>query len=307
MTAAVLSSCNKDDVIPGGDDQPGGTQRPADSHSRAECNRVFEYTPAPGQFINESLPGVVWNDATTPEDAARWAKSRLDVGLYVSLGGFGGYIVVGFDHSIVSSNGDYDFYVAGNAFSSSRGNSSEPGIVSVMQDANGNGLPDDVWYELRGSETGKSTETKDYSVTYFRPEVAGENVKWSDNLGNSGEIEYMALFHSQDSYYPVWVKGNRYTLSGTLLAPNSSEDEKGVWSNNPYGWGYADNMGSDNVAIGERANCNRFRISDAVKSDGTPANLKYIDFVKITTAVNYRAGILGEISTEVCGVADLAL
>lgn len=64
---------------------------------------------------------------------------------------FRGYIIVGFDHSIPNSGNQYDFCVQGNAFDGS----SEPGIVWVMQDINGNGLPDDEWYELKGSEAGK--------------------------------------------------------------------------------------------------------------------------------------------------------
>ena len=44
-------------------------------------------------------------------------------------------------------------------------------------------------------------------------------------------------------------------------------------------------------------------ISNAVDADGNPANLRQIDFVKIQTGVNCKAGNnVGEISTEVCGV-----
>ena len=80
---------------------------------------------------------------------------------WVSLGGFGGYIVVGFDHSIDNS-GDYDLGILGNSFSGS----SEPGIVWVMQDENGNGLPDDTWYELAEClvEYGYLKKSLDYNV-----------------------------------------------------------------------------------------------------------------------------------------------
>lgn len=76
----------------------------------------------------------------------------------------------GFDHSVynkpdVSSNGGYDFSIIGNPFDGS----SEPGIVYVMQDENGDGLPNDTWYELRGSETGKAETYQHYAVTYYRP------------------------------------------------------------------------------------------------------------------------------------------
>lgn len=39
----------------------------------------------------------------------------------------------------------------------------------VMQDVNGNGLPDDTWYQLKGSEYGKEETIETYAVTYYRP------------------------------------------------------------------------------------------------------------------------------------------
>lgn len=65
----------------------------------------------------------------------------MERGIWVSLGGWGGYIVVGFDHSIENSDegyrDGYNFSIQGNQFKGS----SEPGIVWVMQDTNGNTLP----------------------------------------------------------------------------------------------------------------------------------------------------------------------
>ena len=48
-----------------------------------------------------------------------------------------------------------------------------------------------------------------------------------------------------------------------------------------------------------------FKIDWAVDSNGTPADLDQIDFVKIMTAVNQDAGQMGEISTEVTTVENL--
>ena len=107
--------------------------------SKADWNKVYDYTPAPGQFINELKTGGFDGTQTTMEAAIAYAEKRLAQENWVSLGGFGGYIVVGFDHSIDNS-GDYDLAILGNSFSGS----SEPGIVWVMQDENGNGLPDDT-------------------------------------------------------------------------------------------------------------------------------------------------------------------
>ncbi len=61
--------------------------------------------------------------------------------------------------------------------------SSEPGIVWVMQDENGDGLPNDTWYELRGSEYGKAETWQDYAVTYHKPTGIQLPTPWTDNHG----------------------------------------------------------------------------------------------------------------------------
>ena len=72
--------------------------------------RVLEYLPAVGQFTNE-LPKYEAGD--TQEDMNRKALDELKDnkrGL-VTLGGWGGYIVVGFDHTITNVAGQRDFRV----------------------------------------------------------------------------------------------------------------------------------------------------------------------------------------------------
>lgn len=281
--------------------------RPAGAGSSPHQSRVFEWIPAPGQFINETATGGMTGNETTPEAAAAWAAERLAAGGFVSLGGFGGYIVVGFDHSI-AAGGSYDFTVAGNAFVSPTGSSNEPGIVFVMQDVNGNGLPDDEWYELRGSETGLEGTLAEYAVTYFRPEGPGMDVAWEDSEGETGHIDYLPHFHRQDSYYPAWIGTDSYTLRGTRLpARNRLDPATGLWANEAFGWGYADNAGSDSftsdagTGSGQRTG---FRIDRAMHPDGTPVELQYVDFIRVQTAVNAKSGTLGEVSTEVCGFTD---
>ncbi|MBQ7698276.1 MAG: cell surface protein, partial [Paludibacteraceae bacterium] len=117
--------------------------------------RVFEYRPAPGQFIN-TIP--TWEAGDTAEDMAQKAQDALadNEGGMVSLGSWGGYIVFGFDHEIINVPGAYDLKILGNATyamsnpndTTALGGSSEPGVVMVSRDDNGNGLPDDKWYEL---------------------------------------------------------------------------------------------------------------------------------------------------------------
>jgi len=72
-------------------------------------------------------------------------------------------------------------------------------------------------------------------------------------------------------------------------------------------WGYADNIGDDmpdKNNPGAAAIGNFFKISDAVNIDGTSANLTHIDFIKVQTGVNVKAGWLGENSTEVFKFCD---
>ncbi|MDE6427720.1 MAG: cell surface protein [Muribaculaceae bacterium] len=255
--AGFLSSCSDN-------------SEPEESGRQRGQFHILEYTPAPGQFINEGM------DVTTPEEAIAWAEERIAQEKYVSLGGFGGYIIADFGHSV--SN----FAIKGNSFAGSN----EPGIVYVMVDANSNGLPDDgVWLELPHSE--EADAITDYQVTYYRPLEPNSPVKWTDNLGNQGEIAYVAAFHKQDYYYPEWIAADSYTLSGTLL-PSLSVEENGRWNHKPYPWGYVDNNGSDT-----EKQWTEFRLDSPV------------DFIKVQTAVNAQAGSLGEISTEVCGFREL--
>lgn len=279
----------------------GTYRRTPVASSSARETTVFEYLPAPGQFVNDG------HSAATLPQANAYALGKLKSGTALSLGGFGGYIVVGFDHSIANAAGKKDFAVAGNSFKGS----SEAGIVWVMQDENGDGLPNDTWYELKGSETGKPETIQQYAVTYFRPAASKMNVVWRDNQGQSGHIDYLGQYHGQDSYYPAWASADSYTLRGTCLkARNYDESGNSVnWINPEYDWGYADNAGSDTTPGDGTAslsgNHNYFDIANAVCPDGQPADLQYIDFIKVQCAVNAKSGWQGELSTEVCGFTDL--
>ena len=148
ILAAATAACNSSEEF-----VSARVSQPAD--------RIVEYTPAPGQFINEPQSG--FTDVTTPEAACAYAEQRIAQGAYVSLGGWGGTLVARFDEPVPAGN-DYELWVRGNTFDGS----SEPGIVYVMQDTNGDGLPNDTWYELKGSEYDRSDTG--YEITYLRPE-----------------------------------------------------------------------------------------------------------------------------------------
>lgn len=281
-------------------------------------SRVFEYRPAPGQFVN-MLPKYEAGD--TPKTMAAKAEASLanNQQEMISLGAYGGYVTFGFDHMIENVPGKMDFQVLGNAFYSTtntdaqrESGSCEPGIVMVSYDANGNGEPDDDWYELAGSEYDAPETTHRYRITYYRPdenkEPTPENafitdttyVRWADNLGRQGYV-FRNSFHPQN-YYPQWLDEDEMTFEGTLLADNYT-DESGDGTNfvqYAYAWGYADNHHNND----DRS---KFNIEWAVDQAGNRVSLPGIHFVRVYTGVNQNCGWLGETSTEVLGANDLHL
>lgn len=284
-------------------------------------SKVFEYRPAPGQFVNK-LPA--YENGDTQEDMNRKAEESIggENKVLISLGGYGGYVIFGFDHPVVNVSGSDDFKLWGNAFASASnpndeesrfGGSCEPGIVMVSFDANENGLPDDEWYELAGSEYTKSETIKNYRLTYYKPDEDKEKepmpgyafindmtyIKWESNQADGDGYLYRNTFHSQP-YYPQWISDETLSFEGTKLADNYV-DESGNGSyyvQYAYDWGYADNFPNTD----DRSN---FNIEWVVDADGNSVNLSVIHFVKVYTGVNQYCGWLGETSTEISGAEDL--
>ena len=256
---------------------------------------VYAFLPAPGQFINV-LPGAAVED--TPETMRQKAETALTGGSMICLGGFGGYVVFGFDHTVINKTGN-DFIVVGNASASS----AEPGVIMVSYDANGNGLPDDEWFEIAGSEYNKPATIKNYEITYYKPDSEPANanepdyIRWTDNQGQSGYLS-KNNFHTQ-TYYPLWM-GDSYTLKGTFMESNIYDQSGGgtMWVNPAYDWGYADNWANTDARA-------QIDIDWAVDANGNPVKLKGIDFVKVYTGNRAEGGWLGEVSTEVSGFTDL--
>ena len=258
--------------------------RPRTEESHTSADRVLEYQPAAGQFINTGMGG------RTPE---QYAFDKLQAGEILSLGGFGGYIVVGFDHSIVNGEG-YDLRIRGNSFD----NSSEPGVVWVMQDLNGNGEADEVWYELKGSATGTADVQQDMAVTYLHnTNRARGTIQWRASDGSCGTIERNA-YHTDNNYYPEWIPHN-LTLGGTMLH-NKVQYIDGKVVSLPYGDGYADNQSAECVN-----GWNLFDIANAINHQGCAVELSHIDFVRVQSGVCYSAAVIGEISTEISAIEEI--
>ena len=281
---------------------------------------VYEYRPAPGQFVN-LMPE--YKEGDTEEDMCKKVQECIadknDV--LISLGGYGGYVTFGFDHTVVNVTGEMDFKILGNSFYAAAnpnpnapesGGSAEPGIVMVSIDKNGNGKPDDEWYELAGSEYYKPQTKHGYSVTYYRtpadhiatpkPQTPINDttyIQWIANDGTRGYVEKNS-YHRQN-YFPQWIAEDEMTFTGSCL-PHNAIDESGVGNYYvlyAYDWGYADNHPNEV----EDKSC--FDIDWAVDSKGNPVRLDGVDFIRVFTGVNQSCGWLGETSTEICRAEDL--
>jgi hypothetical protein len=287
-------------------------RRAAEKNKSPFVSRIIEYKPAPGQFINQEGIG-------TPE-AAQSIVGGLN-GL-VSLGGFGGYIIVGFDHTIWNDpNNPYgvDFTIVGNAMP----NSSEPGIVMVMRDTNGNGIPDDgEWYELKGSNYDQPSTIHNYTITYKNPksDVAAD-IPWTDNTDKSGTLkkvtEHKQPYYPLPEIFPDYPQ-DEVSFTGTLIDLDIDEDNPKYIRLPELAYGYADNhpfsgwaspfLPDDPKTVGilEGNGGDAFDIDWAVDKNDQPVYLEGIDFIKIYTAVNANVGWLGEVSTEVRAVIDVS-
>ena len=243
-------------------------------------DRVLDFTPAPGQFVGV-YPAYISGE--TAEEMRVKTAHKLTSGGLVSLGRFGGSITFAFKTAVTNAVGS-DFRIFGNAFA----NSAEPGIVEVSEDVNANGLPDDPWYELAGSEYRKSTTTHGYQITYFRPTHAGDSVAYKDNQGATGFVT---------PFYPSW-QGDSLVCAGTLLPPTATRNTLGYWSLNNLPWGYADNQPNSSDLTG-------FDLDWAVDSSGSTVVLSKIHFIRVYTAVNQNVGWMGELSTEITGAVNL--
>lgn len=287
---------------------------------------VFDYLPAPGQFVNK-MPQYETGD-THADMVVKVAEALVgEDASIITLGGWGGYVTFGFDHTIVNVAGRRDFRIEGNAYA----NNSEPGIIMVSYDANGNGKPDDEWYEIKGSanfgaeneewyqsavDHGNDVNTyRNFEMTYYKPkgetpeEVGQEGtgtdgayiddyIRWTNNKGKEG-YKVKNKTHTQ-SYYPLWESENKITFKGIRLAQNGV-DESGQGSFfilKSFNCGYADNH--SNIDDGSAID-----IDWAIDKDGNKVNLPGIDFVKVYTGVDQENGWAGENSTEIGKASNL--
>lgn len=271
---------------------------------------IFDFEPAPGMFAND-----VYKDGFKKEDVVRTALGRINetnVGYQLDLGGFGGSIIVGFDHTVVNVSGQNDFKIYGGDLTD-KANPPAPGIIYVAYDKNGNGKPDeDEWYEIIGSQHTKANTIKNFKITYHKKAVgvpvvvSGPNDMFSDREhifceNNSPETYYMPKSKSKKEYYPLWATQTSVTYEGTKLNVDFVTARPGqttLWNFTPPEWGYANAVNPD------------IDIDWAVDKNGNKANLPGINFIKVVNCVSEPMGLCHQqssMATKFAGAADLHL
>jgi len=271
-------------------------------------SKVLDYLPAPGQHTNFDFIG-------TPSAASSLVGTNKGM---VSLGAYGGSITVYFAQGIQNDLANpygVDFTIYGNPTLTW----SEPGIIQVMKDENHNGIPDETWCEIAGSEHFWNTTASSYEVTYQNNgQTQASDIPWSDNMGSSGIIPENS-FHQQP-YYPKAdlfpnIATDKYVLKGTKINGLIDLSNPGEVISYHKAFGYADNTPvkslteklPDNpyTSVIEGSGGDAIDISWAVDQDKKYVNLDEIHFVRIYTGMNALAGWLGEISTEITGIRDV--
>ena len=255
--------------------------------NKCDIDSVCQYMPAPGQFVGEMPKYEEGDDSLSMADKC---LELLQKGEMITLGGFGGYVTIRFGKTVYNLTGA-DFRIDGNAFAGS----SEPGVVWVSADVNGNGKPDDPWYELYGSEQAAGRSTQAYTVTYTKPSASNVDTPWIGSDGREGSILYNS-YHNH-YYYPMWYDTDTKAFTGTLL-PENMYQEGTKWVMSSFEYGYVDNLSNS-------PENSSFDIDMAHDSNGLPVHLDNIRFIRIQCAAIGCNRVTGEQSTEVSTIYNL--
>ncbi len=283
---------------------------------------LIDFAPAPGQFVNNpnfnnpaKALGAPVGDGLNSQDTSK----------VVSLGGFGGVIVLGFSQTVWDDPCNpygLDAIVFGNAiFALGDPNRrfAEAAVIEISRDANNNGIADDPWYLIRGSHLPDpiaALHAQTWDTNTADPTNPPNNPAWIPT-GQSGvwqTINYRlpALFESTvvvnpsgpaaslEGYFgyadctPVLILGDT-DADDIAEQPGMDPQDFYTVADNPFAVGVSPGSGGGDA----------FDIAWAIDpADGFPAHLDGFDFIRISTAVHFIAGPLGELSAEIGGVSD---
>ncbi len=296
--------------------------------------RVLDYSPAPGQWVNDSN----FNDPAValgrPFAGGFDAQGRSSL---VSLGGFGGSITLAFDHTVKDdplNPWGMDAIVFSNAFWIAEVGPPDPNIhwaecatIEISLDANSNGQADDEWYLIPGSHI--PNPQQQFLVIWWDDDVNDDTYPPEHNSWIPPG--YVGM-------WPTYAYELPYELFGPPRVTNPSVDptREGIFGyaeyspTLPLGDLNADNVVDDPTVTPEdfftvpddplvvgitpgSGGGDAFDIAWAIDPiTRLPADLPGFDFIRLTTAVNAvdsgdpdRPGT-NEKSAEIDAVADVA-
>ncbi len=266
------------------------------------ATRVIEYAPAPGQFVNDPA----FNDpqrALGPPSGGGMADPNNES--VVTLGGFGGFIVLGFDHTVMNdplnpmgldaiafSNA---YWVGGNPDR----HWAECATIEISRDDNDNGQADDDWYLIPGSHLtaplnrtahpwtgGITTYAYQLPTDPFGAVVVVNPESGTETEGIYGYAEYSPTLFLGDMDADDVIDNDEITEEEFYTVPDD-----------PFEVGITPGSGGGDA----------FDIAWAVDAaTGAPANLDGFDFIRLTTPLHVIMGPLGEKSAEIDAVADVS-
>lgn len=290
------------------------------------------YLPALGYWINDPC----YNDADkalgAPLSGGTWAQDNNSV---VSLGGFGGQIVLAFDHNVENNPANplgLDAIVFSNSFwpDGNQTHFTEPATIEIMPELNDNNTPGDdpceIWYLIPGSDL---NDASTYRTKQWQKDGGGLPSGWYPDFTDWPD-QY------QTSAYEL---SRNFQANGSVVNPYFLDSDPCNNHLEAY-WGYAEY--TPTIKLGDRdaddandgyGDCpnmpaeifytipddpflvgitpasgggDAFDIEWAVEPNTfQPANLKSFRYIRITTAIEYYAGAIGEISAEIDGVSDV--
>lgn len=304
---------------------------------------LYAYLPAPAQFVNEGVTTGGWGDAYDSNGTVKATSSTgVSLGFFGGYAVYefenpiaddpthpygADFIVYGnafWNNSEagciqVSENGTDWFDIAGSMYyTKSTKNATitytnpNPSEDKGITTAGATSTLADVTYTLNGTE-GKVTKNTFHNHSWFPLNANYFTASGSRAaMAKVDEFSFVSRTLNSDNIT------NTLTFTGTLL-----NNYPGTGKTDQIGFGYCDvhpnktlggtiaynpyqtfTSSSDyDTKVAGTSGGDPIDIAWAVKSNGTPANLDSIRYVRIYTGMAQMNGIFGEISTEVCGVA----
>lgn len=249
---------------------------------------VLEYYPSPAAgFDWASMAG--FNPLPYDEFLAFVEERKLEryTRGVLTLGSWGGYATLKFDHTVANVPGKTDLEVTATC------TLLDPPTVYVAYDRNKNGIPDDdEWYEIKNSDYGME-DIPDYKITYSYMETDIDSdpdrfytrFEWEDN---QEEPQKGVVRSSTRCDAPLTVAGTIRTkgfFPGYYMKDKESKETVLVdgWANSFSRQGKRITKDITRaVTFSQRLNID---IGQAVDENGEPVYLPGIDFVKVRKSV----------------------